>query len=143
MSEFDRFGLPPPEEIDKFADRAEEMMKGLGKARERFDEITGEGEGSDGKVRAVTDANGVLKEIVFHPKSMRMASETLSEATTEAIRNAQDDAEKKGREMLGGTLGEDMFADEDAGNPMARLQQALRVFGGTGKPSPGGPKDAT
>jgi DNA-binding protein YbaB len=75
-----------------------QMEDGLG-------DITGEGEAAGGLVRAVTDAAGRLVKITFNPRVMRMDSQALAEETCAAVRRAQEDGQRRTRELVGGALG--------------------------------------
>lgn len=67
--------------------------------------ITGEGEAADGLIRAVTDAAGRLVKITFNPRVMRMDSQALAEETGAAVQRAQEDGQRRTRELVGETLG--------------------------------------
>ncbi|GAB2818758.1 hypothetical protein GCM10027176_24050 [Actinoallomurus bryophytorum] len=110
MFDFNPFNLRP-EDLERAADEAEKTMRRLEQVQEELSGVTGKGESGDGMVHAVTDANGLLEEIVIKPRALRMPSEDLAEGVTVAIRAAQEDAERRGNQIVHDVI-------EDGGGPL-------------------------
>ncbi|MFC6082703.1 YbaB/EbfC family nucleoid-associated protein [Sphaerisporangium aureirubrum] len=81
--------------------QTEEAMRGLEHARAGIGQVTGEGEGADGMVRAVADGRGRLTSLDFNPRVMRLAPGQLGQEVAKAVQEAQDAAQEQTREIVG------------------------------------------
>lgn len=93
-------------DIDQDAERAARVLAWARDAEEELAAIVGEGEAGDGRVRVTTTADGLVREVVFAPRATRADSRTLAEELLLAVGRAQDDAERKARDLVAGALGE-------------------------------------
>ncbi|GGP98247.1 YbaB/EbfC family nucleoid-associated protein [Streptosporangium pseudovulgare] len=100
----------------------------LRRMEEELGEITGTGEAAGGLVRAVTGPSGRLLDIVFDPRVMRLDSHELAREVGDAVRRAQEDGERRARELVDGTLG----PAESGGAPGEPLDHA-RFWDGLGR----------
>jgi DNA-binding protein YbaB len=58
------------------------------------EQVTGEGEAADGKVRVVVGLPGEVRSMTMDPRMMRLGSEAVCEAITEAVNTALADLRK-------------------------------------------------
>ncbi|MET7338840.1 YbaB/EbfC family nucleoid-associated protein [Nonomuraea sp. NPDC005650] len=94
------------ESVERAVEKAEEAMRRIQQAQAELDHLTGEGVSDDTLVQAVTDAEGQLKEIAVSPRIMRLSSDAVARAVTEAVQRAQRDAKRKTESLLGDVLAE-------------------------------------
>ncbi|MFC5827018.1 YbaB/EbfC family nucleoid-associated protein [Nonomuraea insulae] len=92
------------ESVDRTVERAEAAMRRIQRAQAEVAGVTGQGASDDALVRAVTDAEGQLMEIAVSPRIMRLTSDAVARAVTEAVQRAQRDAKGKVEELLGDVL---------------------------------------
>jgi DNA-binding protein YbaB len=92
------------ERADAILADAEETMRRIEEAQARLDTVTGEGASDDSLVRALTDAEGMLKEVTFEPRLMRLDRTAIADRVTVAVQQAQQDAKTKVRELLDDAL---------------------------------------
>jgi DNA-binding protein YbaB len=92
------------ERADAILADAEETMRRIEEAQARLDTVTGEGASDDSLVRAVTDAEGALKEVTFEPRVMRLDRTAIADRVTVAVQKAQQDAKTQVRELLDDAL---------------------------------------
>jgi DNA-binding protein YbaB len=93
------------DDLERIARESEETMKRLAEAQREVDEVRGEGSGADGMISVVTDGGGRVREITLNPRVMRLESQTLAEELTAAVQAAQQDGERKTRELLSEAMG--------------------------------------
>lgn len=84
-------------------------MRRLGEAHTMIGEVTGEGEAAGGMMRVVADGRGRLTTIELNPRIMRLGPDTLAREAAKAIRDAQEAAGQRTREIV-----ERAQADADA-----------------------------
>ncbi|GAA2412209.1 hypothetical protein GCM10010404_82680 [Nonomuraea africana] len=101
MFDFDPAGMGP-EALERIGRRAEDSMRALAAAMENLTELSGEGEAAEGRVRAVVESDGTLRELRFDPRAMRLGSEELAQAATEAVRLAQRAVRERVEESVRG-----------------------------------------
>jgi DNA-binding protein YbaB len=124
VSESDRGGLPP-DDVERSAAQAEDMVQHLQEAMGRIGEVTGVGEAADGLVKATVTGEGNIKEVTFNPRVKRLDAQKLAEEVLVAVQAAQADAVSKSQKMVaemiggGGPFGKDFKADK----LMAQMQQ--------------------
>ena len=80
-------------------------------------DLTGKGEAADAMIQAVTDSAGRLLKLTLNPRVMRMDSQKLAEELCLAVQRAQQDGERRTRELVGEALG-----SPAPGNPTDRAQ---------------------
>ncbi|GGL56091.1 YbaB/EbfC family nucleoid-associated protein [Planomonospora parontospora] len=108
MSEprFDPTGFDPenfdPDDLDRVIQDAERTMSRLADVQEELAGLRGHGTGAGDLIDVVTDATGRVERIDLNPRVMRMDSRTLADELTSAIRSAQEDGERRARELLAG-----------------------------------------
>ncbi|MFJ2029248.1 YbaB/EbfC family nucleoid-associated protein [Streptosporangium sp. NPDC087985] len=102
---FDLTGFDP-EDLERMTQDAERTMRRLADVQEELGEIHGRGTGADGLISVVTDGSGHVERVELNPRVMRLDSETLAEELMRTVREAQEDGERKARELLNGALGE-------------------------------------
>lgn len=124
MFEFDpdNFKL---EDLSRMAEQSREGTRRLEKIMGSLRENTGEAENADGMISAVVDNTGKLQRIDLNPRVMRKASRDLAEQITAVVRAAQEDAQKKARDLLNeavGDHGDSLLFNQD------RLSEWLRDF---------------
>ncbi|GAA3004960.1 YbaB/EbfC family nucleoid-associated protein [Streptosporangium longisporum] len=124
-----------PEDLDAVIRNSEETLRRLGDVAVELKTVTGEGTGAGGLARALVDGAGQIREITLEPRIMRLDSQAVAEAVTEAVRAAQQDASRANEELLrAATGGEPVTLDmdearrrfEDIGNDLARALEDLR-----------------
>lgn len=91
-------------DLDAVREKADRESGQAEAVRAELDAIEGRGESADGKVRAVTNADGRLLSIAIDPRAMSMGSLDLSEEITLAVRRAQDDGEARRERVLNEAL---------------------------------------
>ncbi|MFI6596324.1 YbaB/EbfC family nucleoid-associated protein [Nonomuraea sp. NPDC050536] len=91
-------------DLDAVRERADRESRRAEAVRAELDAIEGKGESAEGKVGAVTDANGRLLSITIDPRALSMGSLDLSEEITLAVRRAQDDGETRRERVLNEAL---------------------------------------
>src|SRR3954452_6910203 len=87
-----------PGDLSRFAGQTEEMMRRLQEATERLAEVTGEGESSEGLIRAVVAVGGRVRAVTLDPRVKRLDDETLGDEIVAAVLAAQTDAERQARD---------------------------------------------
>lgn len=102
MNDFD------PEELDRIAARAEEMLARVEEIRSEIDVVVGRGEAADGQVRVTAGASGRLVDVVLAPRAMRLDSQRLAEAVLRAAQEAHDDVSRRVEGVMADTLGADL-----------------------------------
>ncbi len=122
------------EDLDAVVRQSEETLRRLGGVFGELETVTGEGSGADGLARALVDGAGRIKEITLEPRIMRLDSQAVAEAVTEAVRAAQEAAGRANEELLRAATGGDPLpldmADarrrfEDIGQDLARTLDDL------------------
>jgi DNA-binding protein YbaB len=99
VSESDRGG-PPPDDVERSVEEAQDMVRHLQETMGRLGEVTGVGEAADGMVKATVSAEGNIKEVTFNPRIKRLGAEKLAEEIVVAVQAAQTDATNKSQEMV-------------------------------------------
>lgn len=96
-----------PENLERMVKDSEESLRRLADMTDELDSITGKGKSRSGMVEAVVDNGGRLDRIELEPRAMRLSSAELSEEIVEAVRAAQDSAQRQGEELLAQAMGGD------------------------------------
>ncbi|MFI7445833.1 YbaB/EbfC family nucleoid-associated protein [Nonomuraea indica] len=94
------------EDLDRIADEAKGAMDRLAKAENELADVRGRGAGANGLITVVIDSKGLLETLDMNPRVMRLESHVLAEETASAFRAAQEDAQRRTREVLSETVGE-------------------------------------
>jgi DNA-binding protein YbaB len=124
------------EDFERVAQRSKEAVQRLNGVMEELGAVTGEGAAAGGLVGAVVDGGGRMQQVTLDPRIMRLDSGSIAEAVTEAVRMAQDDAQRKNEELLRTAMGEEAPALDVAGI-QSWLEEAARSMG---EPWPGDPR---
>ncbi|MGC5011031.1 YbaB/EbfC family nucleoid-associated protein [Streptosporangium sp. DT93] len=123
-----------PQDLDAVVRESEETLRRLGDVVGELEAVTGEGTGAGGLARALVDGAGQIKEITLEPRVMRLDSQAVAEAVTEAVRAAQLDARRANEELIrAATGGEPVTLDmdearrrfEEIGDDLARALDGL------------------
>ncbi|MET8334024.1 YbaB/EbfC family nucleoid-associated protein [Streptosporangium canum] len=110
----DHLRLESLEDLEEVVRQSEEALTRLGGVHSELAAVTGEGFGADGLARAVVDGVGRIQRITFEPRITRLDSHQMAEAATEAVRAAQEDAQRQNEELLrAATGGEPLTLDMD------------------------------
>ncbi|MEU4830407.1 YbaB/EbfC family nucleoid-associated protein [Streptosporangium sp. NPDC023615] len=124
-----------PGDLDAVVRESEETLRRLGDVVGELGAVTGEGTGAGGLARALVDGAGQIREITLEPRVMRLDSQAVAEAVTEAVRAAQQDARRANEELIrAATGGEPVALDmdearrrfEEIGDDFARALDELR-----------------
>ncbi|MEV4322835.1 YbaB/EbfC family nucleoid-associated protein [Microbispora rosea] len=86
--------------LEQMIRQAEDVMRGLADVQAQIRQVTGEGEGADGLVRARADGRGQVTAIILDARVMRLDPAALSAEVTRAIRIAQDAAKERTDELV-------------------------------------------
>ncbi|MBD3144192.1 YbaB/EbfC family nucleoid-associated protein [Microbispora bryophytorum] len=86
--------------LEQMIRQAEDVMRGLADVQAGIRQVTGEGEGADGLVRARADGRGEVTSVTLDPRVMRLDAAALSAEVTKAIRAAQDVAKERTDELV-------------------------------------------
>ncbi|WP_433511874.1 YbaB/EbfC family nucleoid-associated protein [Nonomuraea sp. CA-143628] len=114
-----------PEDLERITAQAEQMLLRVEEVRKEVDVVVGRGTGADGQVRVAAGANGRLVELVISPRAMRLDSQKLAEELLRAAQQAQDEADRKAREVMADTLSESMPTQRELDD---RFSQVLESF---------------
>ncbi|MEV6153216.1 YbaB/EbfC family nucleoid-associated protein [Nonomuraea sp. NPDC052129] len=114
-----------PEDLERITAQAEQMLLRVEEVRKEVDMVVGRGTGADGQVRVAAGANGWLVELVIAPRAMRLDSQKLAEELLRAAQQAQEEADRKAREVMADTLGESMPTQRELDD---RFSQVLESF---------------
>ncbi|GAA4189087.1 hypothetical protein GCM10022252_25400 [Streptosporangium oxazolinicum] len=122
------------EDLDAVVRQSEETLRRLGGVFGELETVTGEGSGAGGLARALVDGAGRIKEITLEPRIMRLDSQAIAEAVTEAVRAAQEAAARANEELLHAATGDPLPLDmaearrrfEDIGQDLVRTLDDLR-----------------
>ncbi|MGV9772947.1 YbaB/EbfC family nucleoid-associated protein [Streptosporangium sp. NPDC003464] len=134
----DDLKLESLEDLEEVVRRSEETLGRLGGVYGELAAVTGEGFGADGLARALVDGTGRIQQITFDPRITRLDSQSIAEAATEAVRAAQDAAQRQNEELLReATGGEPVALDmdsarrrfEEIGEDLARTLRDLNSQG--------------
>lgn len=101
-------------DLEQDAERAARIEAWLEDGQREIEAVTGRGRAADGRIEAVVTAYGEVREIVIEPRAMRLPSRTLAEELLLALGRAQEDAERRSRQLVGDALRE-MVPGEDFG----------------------------
>ncbi|GAA3812124.1 hypothetical protein GCM10022226_35980 [Sphaerisporangium flaviroseum] len=116
------------EDFERIAQRSQEAVRRLGGVLGELGTLTGEGAAAGGLVGATVDGGGRIQEVTLDPRVMRLDSGSIAEAVTEAVRMAQDDAQRKNQEMLRAAMGEEV-PTLDAAGIQSWFEEATRSMG--------------
>ncbi|WP_214414279.1 YbaB/EbfC family nucleoid-associated protein [Sphaerisporangium fuscum] len=102
------------EDLDRVVRQSNEAVRRMTGAFDELRQIKGEGTAADGLIRAVVDGSGKIEQVEIGPRAMRLDSQTIAEAVTEAVREAQEDARRQNEQLLlAATEGESPRLDLD------------------------------
>ena len=115
-------------DLDKILRNADRQMERAVAFQQTLQELTGHAEDEDGLVRAEYGGSG-LKELILHPKAMRLSSGELAARIKEVIAQATADLQEKVAEAMGEAFGEEnnpmrFVRDPDGGMEMVRQAES-------------------
>ncbi|MGW5266420.1 YbaB/EbfC family nucleoid-associated protein [Microbispora sp. NPDC004025] len=88
------------EDLVRAEEQAERVQAWAERARADLEEITGTGEAASGQVTATVSAEGLVLDVAFGPRAMRLDSRTLAEEVRAAVSRARLDAARRTRELI-------------------------------------------
>ncbi|WP_432925838.1 YbaB/EbfC family nucleoid-associated protein [Microbispora sp. CA-135349] len=88
------------EDLARAEEQAERIDAWMERARAGLDEITGTGEAASGQVTVTVSADGLVLNVAFGPRAMRLDSRTLAEEVRAAVSRARLDAVRRTRELI-------------------------------------------
>ena len=94
------------DEVDRLLSRVSEQVEQLEKTREEFTEMRGEGEAAEGMVKVSVRPGGAIDTININPRAMRLGSEALAEAITEAAHAAEKNVTERMTEIMQPLIGD-------------------------------------
>lgn len=120
-----------PADFDRLMEQTRAALRELrngnlsGQEDEEAEEIVGEGEAADGRIRAAAVVGGSLKSIELDPRAMRLPSDELGAQIVVAVNAALEDLKTKVTESAGAAL--QGFDPEALAEQMLELQdQSVR-----------------
>ncbi|WP_344888443.1 YbaB/EbfC family nucleoid-associated protein [Nonomuraea antimicrobica] len=125
---------PSPQDDVELAEqilrRGREVTRRIQQARAQVADVTGQAEGADGMVKAISDGRGVITELSLNPRAMRLGHLALGEQVTAVLQQAQRDAERQTQEIVDGALADtaDLPRRLDETFIRERLEQIARDF---------------
>ncbi|MEU7900384.1 YbaB/EbfC family nucleoid-associated protein [Nonomuraea sp. NPDC049152] len=117
-----------PDRLDRMVSESEHALRRLREATTELDAITGTGETPDALVTATVSHTGRLLDVILNPRAMRQDTRTLGESITHAVQAAQDDAARRGQELLTSVLGDAAPAPFDLDTLREQLDTAQEAF---------------
>ncbi|WP_114029156.1 YbaB/EbfC family nucleoid-associated protein [Sphaerisporangium album] len=87
------------ERLELIVRETEEVMRGLLDAQNAIGRVTAEGTAAGGLMSVASDGAGRLTRVEFDPRVMRLSPDELGAEALKAIRQAQDTAVLKAREI--------------------------------------------
>src|ERR1044072_4815877 len=88
-------------ELDRLVQASERTMRELEQATRELRQLSGSGESRGGTVSARVDAHSRLVDVQITHPAMRLDPEELGRDVVEAVRAAQEDHERRARDLLG------------------------------------------
>jgi DNA-binding protein YbaB len=120
-----------PADFDRLMDQTRAALRELRNGNltdtddEATEEIVGEGEAADGRIRAAAGIGGVVNSIELDPRALRLPSDELGEQIVVAVNAALEDLKAKVAESAGTAL--QGFDPEALAEQMLELQdQSVR-----------------
>ncbi|MFG6193000.1 YbaB/EbfC family DNA-binding protein [Nonomuraea sp. JJY05] len=115
-------------DINRILSNADQQMARAGELQRVLQDLTGQAQDEDGFVMAEFGSTG-LKELVLHPKAMRLNSAELAERIKAVIAEANADLQRRISEEMGNVFGEEnnpmRFAqDSEGGLELVRQAEA-------------------
>ncbi|MFI6733796.1 YbaB/EbfC family nucleoid-associated protein [Nonomuraea sp. NPDC050451] len=120
-------------DINRILRNADQQMARAGEFQRVLQELTGQAQDEDGLVMAECGSTG-LKELVLHPKAMRLNSAELAERIKAVIAEANADLQRRISEEMGNVFGEEnnpmRFAQDPEGS-LELVRQAEAAYNRT------------
>ncbi|MFF4619820.1 YbaB/EbfC family nucleoid-associated protein [Nonomuraea jabiensis] len=108
-------------DINRILRNADQQMARAGEFQQVLQDLTGRAQDEDGLVTAECGSTG-LKELVLHPKAMRLNSADLAERIKAVIAEANADLQRRISEEMGNVFGEENNPMRFAQNPEGGLE---------------------
>ncbi|MEV4011101.1 YbaB/EbfC family nucleoid-associated protein [Nonomuraea angiospora] len=108
-------------DINRILRNADQQMARAGEFQQVLQDLTGRAQDEDGLVKAECGSTG-LKELVLHPKAMRLNSADLAERIKAVIAEANADLQRRISEEMGNVFGEENNPMRFAQNPEGGLE---------------------
>ncbi|MGW4638663.1 YbaB/EbfC family nucleoid-associated protein [Sphaerisporangium sp. NPDC004334] len=103
------------EDLERVTRQSEEAIQRLSGVVGELRAVKGEGTAAGGLAGAVVDGGGQIVEVTLDPRIMRLDSASIAQAVTEAVRDAQADAQRRNAELLREATGGEPQALDPAG----------------------------
>ncbi|AQZ66691.1 unnamed protein product [[Actinomadura] parvosata subsp. kistnae] len=116
-------------DFDKILRNAEQQMARVAELRSSMVELTGRAQDEDGLVTAEFGGGG-LKDLVLHPKAMRLTSGELAERIKAVIEEAAADLQRQLSEMMEEAFGEEnpLRFGRDPEGALEQVRQAQAAY---------------
>ncbi|MGW0802295.1 YbaB/EbfC family nucleoid-associated protein [Nonomuraea sp. NPDC002799] len=88
------------QDLDDAARQGERMLAWLETGQEELDKIVGMGEAASGQIRATVNVDGLVLDIAYGPRALRLSSHELAEETLAAVRAASADAARRTQDLM-------------------------------------------
>ncbi|MBB5777301.1 YbaB/EbfC family nucleoid-associated protein [Nonomuraea jabiensis] len=108
-------------DIDRILRNADQQMARAGEFQQVLQDLTGHAQDEDGFVTAECGSTG-LKELLLHPKAMRLNSADLAERIKAVIAEANADLQRRISEEMANVFGEENNPMRFAQNPEGGLE---------------------
>ncbi|MET8869188.1 YbaB/EbfC family nucleoid-associated protein [Nonomuraea sp. NPDC004580] len=86
--------------FDQIMRQTEDAMRHLRTAKQLIGQVAGTGVAADGFIKVTAGAGGTLSGIDLDPRLLRLPPAVIGRELTKAVRAAQDDAERRSREIV-------------------------------------------
>lgn len=118
--------------FESFQQDMEAMMGSFTEMRDRINELTGRGEGADGRIVAEYRAEGGLTKLELDPRAMRLPSADLAEQIRTAVNAAAEDFQRQVRELTSAQfpVSDDPAEGLDPAQALASLDKIASGFAG-------------
>lgn len=119
-------------DFDKILKNADQQMSRVAEMHTFVSQLVGRAEDEDGLVTAEF-AGGGLKELILHPKAMRLTSGELAERIKDTVAEAAADLRRQMNEGMEEAFGEDnpMRLGNDPEGAMQQVRQAEAAYNRT------------
>ncbi|WP_345557651.1 YbaB/EbfC family nucleoid-associated protein [Nonomuraea rosea] len=119
-------------DLGRILKNADAQMARAAELRTSMAELVGRAEDEDGLVK-VEFASAGLKELILHPKAMRLTSGELSERIKDLVKEAAADLQRQVAAMMAETFGEEnpMRFGTDADGAMEQVRESEAAYNRT------------
>jgi Uncharacterized protein conserved in bacteria len=115
-------------DFERVGAQAEETLRKIEEVRGELESLVGTGQSANGQITVIVTAGGRVQDVTFAPRVMRLDSQALAREVLLAMRQAQDDAERRARELMDEALGESFQDAFDPEKVQERFTEMLESF---------------